>query len=95
MADGVLTTLNNDFDRWEKDISYTRAEIKRIDDKRRRENELWDKDIRTLEKKIEVSEQRKRDVRRQMERRQEELDRIREREERENKDGQTKKTGWL
>lgn len=73
MADSVLTSLNRDLERWESDIARARQEIKTIETKRRQENLLCDRDVETLERKIEAAEQRRRDIRRQVEKRTEEL----------------------
>ncbi len=73
MADSVLISLNRDLERYESDIERARQAIKAIETKRRQENLLWDRDVDTLERKIETLEQRRRDIRRQVEKRNDEI----------------------
>lgn len=73
MADSVLISLNRDLERYESDIERARQAIKAIETKRRQENLLWDRDVDTLERKIETMEQRRRDIRRQVEKRNDEI----------------------
>lgn len=94
MADAITSTLNRDFDRWDKEVTKIREEIKRIELRRRQENQAWDREVDMLERKEQIAEGRKQDIRRQIEKRTQELERAQAKAANDNKPPQRSSSIW-